>query len=368
MARKKKRKLPVFLAVIVLIIVILGVMLKWNSGYTESVSGSTNAYNKFKDVLISGGTVSLSSDDINSLVANSFEAQTHRGVTIKTIYVNMSQDKLDIKIPVAYKGQNFLVSSSGKAALKDGCIAYLPDSFKVGAIPLPKNFVLNKLKAMYSSKFTIEADGIYINKSALPVTVNSVEVKDSNLKIGVEKLKLNLNNSRLSQIKNKLENVVGNLNESDKSKVENIIKYIDNNQSSQNALQNLKSKLGSVSNNEVKKIADEINVVQSNNFQNQNQNQNQNKGQNKGTKSVDSALAGRVSSQLAAAAGDVSDGSARAVINSIQSQVDSGSISSGSVMAQYKALNSYQRFQVQAAIFKHVNISDAEELRREYGI
>lgn len=366
MARKKKRKLPVFLAVIVLIIVILGVMVKWNSGYTESVSGSANAYNKFKDVLISGGTVSLSSDDINSLVANSFEAQTHRGVTIKTIYVNMPQDKLDIKIPVAYKGQNFLVSSSGKVALKDGCIAYLPDSFKVGAIPLPKNFILNKLKTMYSSKFTIETDGIYINKSALPVTVNSVKIENSNLKIGVEKLKLNLNNSRLSQIKNKLENVVGNLNESDKSKVENIIKYIDNNQSSQNALQDLKSKLGSVSNNEVKKIANEINVVQNNNFQNQNQNQNQ--SQNKGTKSVDSALAGRVSSQLAAAAGDVSDGSARAVINSIQSQVDSGSISSGSVMAQYKALNSYQRFQVQAAIFKHVNISDAEELRREYGI
>lgn len=193
MIRKKRRKFPIFLAIIILIIVVFGVMLKWNSGYTQSVSENAEVYNKFKDAVISGGTVSLSSDDINGLVSKSFGSQVHRGVTIKSVYINVEQNKLDIKIPVAFKGQNFLVSSRGIVVLKDGCVAYLPDSFKIGAIPLSKNFVLSKLKAMYSSKFTVETDGIYINKSAVPVTIHSIELKDNKLNIGVDKIQLKIN-------------------------------------------------------------------------------------------------------------------------------------------------------------------------------
>lgn len=342
MARKKKRKLPIFLAIIILIILLFGIMLKWNSGYTQSVSGSTNAYNKLKDAVIAGGTVSLSSDDINSVISNSFEAQTHKGVTIKNIYVNMSQNKLDIKIPTAYKGQNFLVSSTGKVALKEGCIVYLPDSFKLGAIPLPKNFILNKLKAMYSSKFTVEDDGIYINKSALPVTINSIEIKDNNLNIGVEKLKLNLSNSKAAEVRDELLNTVKNLNASDKAKVKEAIKYIENNP---NALNNIKTKLSGVSNSEIKKIVQDIDNGKTSDSGNSSI-----VTPSQGTKKIDTKTASELSEELGEAAGKVKDSASKAVINAMQAQVASGTINSSLILPQVKALNQTQRDEVQDAV------------------
>lgn len=353
MAGKKRRKLPIFLAIIVLIIIIFGVMLKWNSGYTKSVSGSTSVYNKLKDAVIAGGTVSLSSDDINSVISNSFEAQTHKGVTIKNIYVDMSQNKLDIKIPAAYGGQSFLVSSSGKVVFKEGCIAYLPDSFKLGAIPLPKSFVLSKLKAMYSSKFTVEDDGIYINKSALPVTVNSIEIKDNSLKIGVEKLKLNLSNSKAAEVRNELLNTVKNLSASDRAKVEAAIKYIENNP---NALSSIKDKLSGVSNSDVKNIIQQIDTG----------NNSSNNTSNQGGKKLDAALAKRLSKGLDAAAGKTSDSEEREVINVIKAQVDSGTVYSSSIRPKYYALSRAKQLQVQALLLSSIDLSDVNQLRRMY--
>lgn len=353
MIRKKRRKLPIFLGIIVLIIIAFIVMLKWNSGYTQSVSGNTEVYNKFKDAVISGGTVSLSSDDVNSIISKAFESQTHKGVTIKSIYVNMAQNKVDIKIPVAVKGQNFLVSSNGSVALKDGCIAYLPDSFKVGAIPLSKSFVLSKLKAMYSSKFTIETDGIYINKSALPITINSIEIKDSNLKIGVEKLKINLNNSTAEKVRDELAGTIKSLNVSDKAKVEEAIKYIEGNP---NALSDIKSKLSSVSNNEVKKIINEVTPQNNNNTTNNNANGSaNNNGSSQGGKQIDSETASALSKELAAAESKVKDSAGKAVIGAIQAQAASGTINQSSIIPQYKALNAAQRNEVKNALTSSIN-------------
>lgn len=357
MIRKRKRKLPVFLAIIILIIIVFTVMLKWNSGYTQSVSGSTEVYNKFKDAVISGGTVSLSSDDVNSIISKSFESQVHKGVTIKSIYVNMAQNKVDIKIPVAFKGQNFLVSSKGSVVLKDGCIAYLPDSFKVGAIPLSKSFVLSKLKAMYSSKFTIETDGIYINKSALPITINAIEIKDSNLKIGVEKLKINLNNSNAEKIRDELAGTIKNLNVSDKAKVEEAIKYIEGNP---NALSNIKNKLSSVSNNEVKKIINEVTPQSNSNTTNNNANSSTNSSANnnssgQGGKQIDSETASALSKELSAAESKVKDPAGKAVIGAIQAQAASGAINQSSIIPQYKALNEAQRNEVKNALASSIN-------------
>lgn len=357
MARKKGRKFPIFLAIIILVIIALGVMLKWNSGYTQNISESINAYNKFKDAIISGGTVSLSSDDINSIISKSFESQTHKGVTIEKIYLNMDQSKLDIKIPVAFKGQKFLVSSKGSVVLKDGCVAYLPDSFKIGAIPLSKKFVLSKLKAMYSSKFTIEADGIYINKSAVPVTINSIEIKDSNLKIGVEKLKINLSNSNAEKIRDELTSAIKNLNPSDKAKVEEAIKFINNNPNSSNILKNLQDKLNGVSNEQVKKIVNE-------NITEQNKNTT---GQNQNSTKPDPELVKKVSGKLSIAANEASDAAVKGLISEMKSQLDSGNVDKSGVSSQYHSLSKYQQAQLTILIAKNVNGDDARKLKQSFG-
>lgn len=351
MVRKKRRKFPIFLAIIILVIIVFGVMLKWNSGYTQSISGNTEVYNKFKDAVISGGTVSLSSDDINSLISKSFESQTHKGVTIEKIYVNMDKSKLDIKIPVAFKGQKFLVSSKGSVTIKDGCVAYLPDSFKIGAIPLSKSFVLSKLKAMYSSKFTVEADGIYINKSAVPITINSIEIKDSNLKIGVEKLKINLSNSNAQKVRDDLANAMKNLNPSDKAKVEEAIKYIENNPG---AVADIKSKLSSVSNSEVKKVVEEATAGNANNANN-NTSSGSNTGSNQGTKKIDSKLASELSKELASAANKVNDPAGKSLVNAVEAEVASGTLNSSALKSQFKALNEAQRNEVKDAVVHSVS-------------
>lgn len=351
MGRKKRRKFPIFLAIIILGIIVFGVMLKWNSGYTQSVSGSTDVYDKFKDAVISGGTVSLSSDDINSIISKSFESQTHKGVTIKNIYVNMDQNKLDIKIPVAVKGQNFLVSSRGSVALKDGCAAYLPDSFKIGAIPLSKSFVLSKLKAMYSSKFTIETDGIYINKSAVPLTINSIEIKDGKLNVGVEKLKLG--SREASKMVDQLSNAMKNLNPSDKAKVEAAIKSLENNPS---LLNDIKNQLNSVSSNEVKQIINNPNGGNNNN------------SSSSGVKKLDADLAARLSKELSVVATKTSDAAEKELINNMKSQVDSGTIDSSSIKASFKSLNKTQQVQVYTLLLINTNEQDANEIRNIFNL
>ncbi|WP_234123140.1 hypothetical protein [Clostridium hydrogenum] len=364
MSRKKIRKLPVFLAIVVIIIVAFGVMVKWNSGYSENVSGNLNAFNSLKNAVLYGGNVELTSDDINSLFANYLKEPVKRGpITIKNIYTGFKNNEAEVKIPISYKNINFLVSSQGKVSLNDNYIIYTPDYFKVGLITVPKSLVLNKLKAANNDKLKVENGSLCISTSQLPVKINSFAIKSGKLVVGVDKLKINLNNSNLADIREKLVNAAENLNANEKSEVENVIKYIDNNPNSQNIVQDVKNKLGNVSSTEVKNIVNQINSQQNNNAGGSNQNQS-----GSGTKKVDSALASKVSGQLAAAAGSLSDGGARAVISEMQSQLASGNINSGAVVAQYRALSQYQKLLVQAAIAKNVNMQEAEELKSQFGI
>lgn len=359
MSRKKIRKLPVFLAIVVIIIVAFGVMVKWNSGYSENVSGNLNAFNSLKNAVLYGGNVELTSDDINSLFANYLKEPVKRGpITIKNIYTDFENNEAEVKIPVSYKNINFLVSSQGKVSLKDNYITYTPDYFKVGLITVPKSLVLNKLKSANSDKLKVENGSLCISTSQLPVKINSFAIKSGKLVVGVDKLKINLNNSQLSDIREKLVKAAQNLNTNEKSEVENVIKYIDNNPNSQSIVQDVKNKLSNVSSDEVKKVVNQINT----------QHNNSGSSGSGGTKKVDSALASRVSGQLAAAAGSLSDGGARAVINEMQSQLASGNINSGAVVAQYKALSQYQKLLVLAAINSKVNMQEAEELKSEFGI
>lgn len=359
MSRKKIRKLPVFLAIVVVIIVAFGVMVKWNSGYSENVSGNLNAFNSLKNAVLYGGNVELTSDDINSLFANYLKEPVKRGpITIKNIYTDFKNNEAEVKIPVSYKNINFLVSSQGKVSLKDNYIIYTPDYFKVGLITVPKSVVLNKLKSVNNDKLKVENGNVCISTSQLPVKINSFAIKSGKLVVGVDKLKINLNNSQLSDIREKLIKAAENLNANEKSEVENVIKYIDNNPNSQSIVQDVKNKLSNVSSNEVKNVVNQINT----------QHNNSGSSGSGGTKKVDGALASKVSGQLAAAAGSLSDGGARAVISEMQSQLASGNINSGAVVAQYKALSQYQRLLVQAAIAKNVNMQEAEELKSEFGI
>lgn len=355
MSSRKKRKLPIVLALILVIIIALGVMVKWNSNYTENVSGNVDIYNKFKDIVLKGGTISFSSDEVNSIIENSFKSgQTHGGVTIKNVYVDFVKDSMEIKIPVEVKGVSFLVSSTGKLSLKDGGILFTPNGFKVGALPIPKNLVLNKLKSVNIDKISVSDDGIYVSKDQIPVTINSINIVDSKLNIGVGKL--NINNSQVSKIRDELMKAAESLNESDRKKVQEAIKLIDSNPNDSSVLNSIRNKLNGVSSNDVLKIINSITNGSDNNNESSNTTNNGVSSTNtNSSRSLDADTASGLSKDLGTAAQYVKDPGGRAVVEALKAQAASGRLDQSVIKPQFKALNNNQRNEVINAVVNHVN-------------
>lgn len=363
MKKKKKRVLPVILALIVAVIVILGVMVKWDSGYEQSISGNLDAYNKLQSAFISGEPVALTSDDVNSIIKNYYKVpQSYRGVTLKNIYINFKDDNMEVRIPVAYKGISFLLYSKGKLQVFGDDFLYTPASFKLGALPIPKSMVLNKLKALNNSNLKVQADAIAFDKSKLPVNINSAVVKDGKLNLTLEKFKLNLGSGQLSDLKDKLANILNGLKGDEKQRLQDVINYINNNAGNSNILSNVKNKLEAIPNTTVQQVAQNIKPPANSNSGSS----NGSSSSSSGSKNVDKALASRVSGQLSAAEASVSDPSVKALIGSIIGQLNSGQVNSAATKAQYHALSKVQQAQFLAVIYAHVNMNDANTLRSQF--
>lgn len=340
MLNKKKgnKKFIAFLAVIVFIILLGGIfsaLVFSNSSYSiPETKVSSNLIDKVRVSQNQGSVLELNKDELNQIIGMYFKKdKSFAGVNIKGVYGDFVGTNLKLYIPASYKGFNLLITSEGSLAYKNDKIEYRPLYFKVGKVTLPKTFILDKLQSHFQGTISLEDGAIAVNKDLIPIKINSIEINNNKVLIGMVKGVYILE----EKVKSIEREISKNISKSQTLK-ENVVK-----DSSPNAENSLDS---------------------SSNYP----------STSKNTSEMDTAL-NRISGSLSSAMASVSSGSQKAVIsevisavNSMQGNPSANPYSAGaSAKAAYKALSPQEKAELKSAIFSNINGSDINTVSKILG-
>lgn len=185
--KKAKR---VVLLIIVGIIIACGVFFKlltWNSTYTAPSAKLSHEFISNVVKSQSTGILELSNEDLNSIIKIYIDKKNYGNLNIKAVHGEITDKELNFYIPFSYKGVDFLFSSKGTITFKDNKVKYNPEKLCVGKVPIPREYVLNKLKGLFHGGIFVENSSIYLDASLIPLKVDNVYVKDSKIVLEVRK-------------------------------------------------------------------------------------------------------------------------------------------------------------------------------------
>lgn len=177
---KKKINFTVFICTILLLglVYYIANSMLWTGTSATDTKPALGSSFSIKD-LVTNRTLSLNSEDVNSLVKLYAPKLENTSCSIK-------DSKITFYVPVNYHGLNLLLSTRGKLEYVDSVICYSPDCFKVGKLTVPKSLAFSYIKkyaAVNSEKKRIE-----IESSKLPIQIESLELKDDVLQIKLGKI------------------------------------------------------------------------------------------------------------------------------------------------------------------------------------
>lgn len=208
----RKKGLLAFITILVIVIVLFFALLFSGSSYSaDKVDLSSELINKMQVAAIQTGTVELNGDELNQIINMYFTPKKYSNITVKGIKSEIAGSDVNFNIPINYKGLNLLAKVSGNLTYDYG-INYKVSKVNVGKIPVPKKLFLDKLESKIGNKVAVKDDTIYIDKSNIPISIKSIDVKNSKMTISVEKL--------TDQIKNKLQSMAGQLGQTSSSTVD----------------------------------------------------------------------------------------------------------------------------------------------------
>lgn len=341
MDKKLKICLSIILPITLILIITVSAVFSKGSYKPSITKMPYTVVDKVKAVLINGHSVELKEDELNSVIDLFFkEEKVYNNLKIKGVDATLTDNKLQLYIPVHYKGINLLLISEGTLSYESNKLYYKPIYFKVGKMKLPKNYVLEKLKSRLNKAITVENGSIAVDKSSIPVNIKTVAIKDSKIIIDVEKSSVSLQDKLKSMPKiiSSIINALGIKSDSIAEKENKVGK------------ENTETKT-QPSNNTEKVIMD-----------------------NKNSPERDAAL-NSVATGLYAAMGSVSTGGQRAVISQMISVIDSmkGNPSynpysaSGSVRSAYSKLSAEEKQQLKSAVFSNIDMGAVNILSRMMG-
>jgi len=188
---KKDRKKIIFSFILVLliitVIVILNLLLYRSDIFLVRVSPATNSISRVLAAEKTGDTVELKAEDINGIIEfNLKEKKSFGPVTITGIYTELKDGKITLYVPAQYGKLKFFLSAKGTVSYEKGSILFVPESFTMGRLSLPKDFIMDKLKS-YVKGINISGEKIVINKSILPFDMASITFRKDNMVIYVNK-------------------------------------------------------------------------------------------------------------------------------------------------------------------------------------
>ncbi|MCH3965052.1 MAG: hypothetical protein LKE46_12355 [Clostridium sp.] len=182
----KKAKSKIVAALIVIIIaaaVVFFSLVFWNSSYSvKEYKFSPEVVDKIMGAQKDGGIIKLDSEEVNELISPLFgKSRTSGDITVKGVNADITNNTLKFYIPVTYRKLNFLLTSEGRAYLKNDRIIYDPSYSKLGKINIPENYVLGKLSGKLNSKLKAEGGVISMPSSVVPIKVESIGVQNKML-------------------------------------------------------------------------------------------------------------------------------------------------------------------------------------------
>jgi len=180
---KRKNIIIVLISIMIIIVVFLATLFNKN-GYKEY--STSESFGTLVDLLLraSSGedTIKIDEEKINSLGASYFKQGIKKGnVTIMGLNVHMTEDNINLLIPVKYKYFALLLSTKGKLMVKEGNIVYYPQHFKVGSILVPMSKVLSFIKDSLGDKIEIQDNSLVLNKKLFLDKIEILEIKEGNL-------------------------------------------------------------------------------------------------------------------------------------------------------------------------------------------
>ncbi len=197
--RENKKTKRILLIIIVGIIIACGVFFKlltWNSEYTAPSAKLSHEFIANVVKSQSTGILELNNEDLNSIIKIYIDKKSYGNLNIKAVHGEIADKELNFYIPFSYKGVDFLFSSKGTITFKDNKVKYNPEKLYVGKVPIPREYVLNKLSGLLHGDISVEDSNICLDASVIPLKVNNVYVKDSKLVLEVKKFDTT-NNSKL---------------------------------------------------------------------------------------------------------------------------------------------------------------------------
>lgn len=191
MRKRGTKKSRVGLVIVILgIIIACGIVFKmlfWNSSYTAP---SEKLSREFISNIVksqSTGILELNNEELNSIIKIYIDKKNYGNLNVKAVHGEIIDKELNFYIPCSYKGIDFLFSSKGTITFKDNKVKYNVDKFYVGKMPLPREYVLNKLKGVLYGGISVENSNICLDASLIPLKVNNVYIKDSKIVLEVRK-------------------------------------------------------------------------------------------------------------------------------------------------------------------------------------
>jgi hypothetical protein len=187
---------PLIITILTVILLLIGLYILnsilWTGYASETLDTTKPALSStlsLKD-LASSESISLSSEDINKLLALSLaKSNTFGSISIESFRSTIKDNRLGFSSLTKFHGVKLMLSTNGLLDYDGTSICYYPEYFKLGRLSLPKGLVYNQLKdyiAVDSYK-----DKIFIDKNKLPINIESLKVENNLLNVRLAKLNLN---------------------------------------------------------------------------------------------------------------------------------------------------------------------------------
>lgn len=190
---KNSLLLKLFLG-LVLVIATLAIMLLWGGNdKLPKPSMNSDVLERVQKITTTGGVMKITREEVNYLFSLTSIKNIKKGdITIRDMYVSFGQGEMTIYIPIRYKGIGVLLSSRDKLYYIKNRVNIVPLSFKAGTIPIPRSLAMGFLNKINNKRVNINKgnNSINIDVSMLPIAINSMSIKGSELLVNIPKIDL----------------------------------------------------------------------------------------------------------------------------------------------------------------------------------
>lgn len=192
MGSRRGRSYSFFIIIILLALGFgfLSYSLFWTGNAENREANSiSNVIGKILTAQKNNQNVELNSADINGILSGVVKEGIEKdSITINSVYCSIKDDEIKVYSPVTFKGFDFLLSSGGKLGYENDVIVFIPSSFYIGKLPLPKKIVMSNISKYNNNNLRVNDDRFEISKNILPFSVKSIEVKNDVILVGLNKI------------------------------------------------------------------------------------------------------------------------------------------------------------------------------------